>query len=245
MVKIGCQRSSHNSNRISINVRAYDKAVILKMPCNAIKESITDIWSFIFNYKGSVIVMDFNETRHLDLYVMGFLIDAWKYCISVRKKIVFTGIKPFIAETLKYNRLRDIVKEGNQDDYIKIIENIKDASDDTTFSYATSLKEGLFTIELYGRLDATNIAKLDVQGLMEAIGDKDCLINLKGLKFLDSTGLTLFIKIKKHLSLHKKTPFMCNASKDIMQIFNIMKLNNLFKVLPDFENERFLSRGSI
>lgn len=244
MLKIGSQRSC-TSNRMSINVRPEDKTVMLKMPCNATKESITDIWSFILNFKSTSIVIDLNETRHLDLYAMGFLVDVYRYCNSTSKKLVFTGIKPFISKSLKYNRLWDIVKEPDKDDSVNIIEKTSDMSNNTSFSYTTSFKEGLLKIELFGRLDAANISRLDVQGLIESIGDKNCVINLKGLKFVDSTGLTLFIKIKKHLSLHNKTPFICNASKDIMQIFNIMKLNKLFKVIPDFDNDRSLSRGSI
>ncbi len=244
MLKIRSQ-ISYTSDRITINVRPEDKAVILKMPCNATRESIHDIWTFILNYKDSSLVIDFNETRYLDIFVMGFLIDVWRYCNSISKKLVFTGIKPFLGKLLKYNRLWDIVKEQTLHDYADTTDKIRDVSDDITFSYSTSFKEDLFKIELFGRLDAANISRLDVQGLIESIGDKNCIINLKGLKFVDSTGLTLFIKIKKHLSLHNKTPFMCNASKDIMQIFNIMKLNNLFKIIPDFDGNIFLSRGSI
>ncbi|MBN1907871.1 MAG: WecB/TagA/CpsF family glycosyltransferase [Deltaproteobacteria bacterium] len=244
ILKIRSQRS-YTLNRITINVRPEQRAVILKMPFNATKESISDIWSFILDDKDSSLVIDFSATRHLDLYVMGFLVDVWSYCNSINKSMFMTGIKPCVAKLLKYNRLWDIVKEQNQDNYIKVTEQIRNVSDETAFSYATSLEEGLFKVELFGRLDAANITKIDVQGILESIGDNNCVINLKGLKFVDSTGLTLFIKIKKHLSLHNKTPFMCNASKDIMQIFNIMKLNSLFKVIPDFDSDRFLSRGSI
>ncbi len=244
ILKMGSQKF-FSLNRVGINVRPEQKEVILKMPCNAIKESISDIWSFILNYKESSLVIDFCETRYLDLYVMGFMLDAWRYCNSISKNLLFTGIKPFIKNILKYNRLWDIAKEQYQDGYANVIENIRDVSYETAFSYATSIEKGLFKLELSGRLDAANISRLDVQGLIESIGDNDCVINLKGLKFVDSTGLTLFIKIKKHLSLHSKTPFICNASKDIMQLFNIMKLNNLFKVIPDFDNNRVLSRGSI
>ncbi len=236
MFKIRSQRSC-NPDRISINVRPEEKTVVLKMPCNSTKESISGIWSFILNYKDSSLVIDFNETWYMDLYVMGFMVDVCRYCSSIRKIFVITGIKPFVAKLLKYNRLWDIVKERNQDNYRKITEKIRDVRDETTFSYTTSFKEGLFKIELFGRLDAANISKLDVHNIIESIGDNNCVINLKGLKFIDSTGLTFFIKIKKHLSLHNKTPFMCNASKDIMQIFNITKLINLFKIVTEFDPE--------
>ncbi len=244
MLKIWPQRSNI-LNRITINVRPEERAVILKMPFNATKESISDIWSFIPDNMDTSLVIDFNETRYMDLYVMGFLVDVSRYCKSINKKLVITGIRPFMNKILKYNRLGDIVKEHNQTDTVNIIEKASDMSGNASFSYTTSLKEDLFKIELFGRLDAANLSRLDVQCLIESIGDKDCVINLKGLKFVDSTGLTFFIKIKKHLSMHNKTPFICNASKDIMQILNIMKLNNLFKVIPDFDNDRFLSRGSI
>jgi exopolysaccharide biosynthesis WecB/TagA/CpsF family protein len=244
ILKIGSQKL-YTSNRATINVRTEEKAVKLKMPCNATKESISDVWSFILNNKDSSFVIDLNDTRHLDLYVMGFLVDVWSYCNSINKSMFMTGIKPCVAKLLKYNRLWDIVKEWNQNDSVNITEKTGDVSDKTSFSYTTSFKEGLFKIELFGRLDAANITKIDMQGILESIDDNNCVINLKGLKFVDSTGLTFFIKIKNHLFLHNKIPFICIANKDIMLIFYSMILNRLFKVIADFDNDKFLSRGSI
>jgi N-acetylglucosaminyldiphosphoundecaprenol N-acetyl-beta-D-mannosaminyltransferase len=244
MIKIRHHRS-YISDKIGINVRHEEKSVLFKIPLKATRESISDIWAFIPHFKESSLVIDFKETRHIDLYVMGFLVSLWRYYSSIGKKIYLTGITPLVERILKINRLWDIAKDLVLDDHQRLAEQIQKRSEDTFFSYSTSSDENIYRIELHGRLDAANISRLDIQGIIESIGSKNCIMNLKELKFIDSTGLTFFIKIKKHLSAHNKTPFMCNANEDIMQIFNITKLNNMFKVLPDFDNDKFLSRNSI
>jgi N-acetylglucosaminyldiphosphoundecaprenol N-acetyl-beta-D-mannosaminyltransferase len=236
---------SYATDKIGINVRHNKNSVILKMPVNATRESISDIWAFILHFKESSLVIDFKETRYIDLYVMGFLLNLWRYYISIRKNIYLSGMSPLVKRALKYNRLWDIALELIQEDCKRLTEQVINKSKEPSFSFTTSSNEKTFRIELHGRLDAASISRLDIKGLIESIGNKNCIINLKELKFIDSTGLTFFIKIKKHLSSHNKTPFMCNANEDIMQIFNITKLKNLFKILPDFDNTKFLSGDSI
>jgi N-acetylglucosaminyldiphosphoundecaprenol N-acetyl-beta-D-mannosaminyltransferase len=231
-------------DKSDVNISQNDMAVTYEMPLKATRESISDIRAFIMKSKEPLLVLDFKNTKYIDLYLMGFLISLWRYFKTINKKIYLTGVSSHVKRMLKYNRLQDIADELTQGNHEIITEPaVKSAGN--SFSCITSSDNNFFRIELSGRLDAASIAELDVRNIIESIGSKNCIINLKDLKFVDSTGLTFFIRIKKLHSTHNKTPFLCNANQDIMQMFNITKLNNLFKIVPDFNNNSFLLKDSI
>lgn len=240
------QHGKELKKEIEINVRSRERTVKLNMPYEVTRESVKGIKDLIPLFKESFLIIDFKNTMHMDLYAMGFLANAWKHSMSRKSPLYLTGANPFLTRLLKYNRLWDILGKLQHDKLDeKLIDENKVSNDNSSFHYTTDSDEDSFRIELHGRLDAANISKLDIPELIKIIGAKNCIVNLRNLKFIDSTGLIFFLKIKKHLSIHNKIPVMCNANEDILQIFNITKLLDLFKIIPDFDNKNSLVREGI
>ena len=61
----------------------------------------------------------------------------------------------------------------------------------------------------------------------------NCILDLTNLTFIDSTGLTLFIKILKTSSISRKQCLLCGLNSDVKQMFTITKLINLFTIVAD------------
>lgn len=233
------------ANNIEVNVRSKEKTVIFNMPRKVTRESTQNTKRLIPSFKESALIIDFKNTVYIDLYGMGFLMSIWKHSIIHKRSLFLTSINPFLRWILKYNRLWDIFGKLHHDNLATLIEGIKIHCDEHSFHYTTDSDENLFKIDLYGRLDSKNISKLDMQEIIKIIDNKDCIINLKNLNFIDNTGLVFFLKLKKHLSLHNKVPIVCNISEDIRQLFNITKLLNFFKILPEYDSNKHLLKEMI
>lgn len=225
------QHKKNFQKNIGLKVWSKEKTVIFNMPGMVTRESIANTKELIPSFNESALIINFKNTVHMDLYGMGFLVSIWKHSLNHKRAVFLTCINPFLRRLLKYNRLWDICGKLHHDSPETLIEGMNIHNTKSSFYYTTDSDEDMFKINLYGRLDTENISKLDIEELIKVIGKKDCILNLKNLKFIDSTGLIFFLKIKKHLSAHNKTPIMCNVEEDILQIFNITKISDLFKVV--------------
>lgn len=56
---------------------------------------------------------------------------------------------------------------------------------------------------------------------------------MRGLNFVDSSGIMFFLKIQKHLSKYGKTCVLCGLQDNVKQMFHITKLKHLFKITDD------------
>ena len=56
------------------------------------------------------------------------------------------------------------------------------------------------------------------------------ILNLEGVKFIDSTGFSVFLSIKKAASNNNCQFKICNVSQDIMKLFDLLQLNYVFEI---------------
>ena len=224
-------RKIHNCPAPELEIRK--DLAILTMPELMTRESLSIIKTRLKYLNEYRLLFDFKDTIYMDLYAMGFITGICRDFSRMKKSFYLTGIRARIIGLLKYNRIWDIC-EKRYIDNPELIPIQINSNDESSFYFTTVSDPGAFRMELHGRLDAANISKLDIPKITEFIGNKNCIMNLKNLRFIDSTGLIFFLKIKKHLSAYNRTPIMCNVNEDVMQIFNITKLINLFKIMPDF-----------
>ncbi len=88
-------------------------------------------------------------------------------------------------------------------------------------------------LKLYGRLDAAEMPRIDIELLVKYLEDRDCILNLENLSFVDSSGLVFFLKIQRHLLRNGRTVSLCKLTDNVRQMFNITRLNHFFKMDTD------------
>ena len=188
----------------------------------------------------SYIVLDFENTYSIDLFGMGFLIRLWGMCNKYKKLLYITGTNPRLITFFKLNRLWDLLKEISYKDFEIISRMINVKKDLPSFYFVTNSGSDYFRIEFHGRLDANYMSGFDITSITRYIGQKDCILDLGDLDFVDSSGLVFFIKLKKHLAIYKKVPVLCNVNENILQILKITKILDLFRIqsssLPQKQN---------
>lgn len=92
-------------------------------------------------------------------------------------------------------------------------------------------KDKFLLVELKGDLDiyAEDEFRSFIEKEIEPV-DKDLLIDIKDLDYLDSTGLGLFMKIYKISQVRAKSVSIINPKENILKLFKITDLTEVFNM---------------
>src|SRR5277367_1422394 len=84
-------------------------------------------------------------------------------------------------------------------------------------------------------LDEQNIQKIgeDLFSLVDELGRVKILLNFSNVEYLSSAALGKFITLNKKVQAASGKLILCNISDDIQEVFEITKLNRLFKIEKD------------
>jgi anti-sigma B factor antagonist len=97
----------------------------------------------------------------------------------------------------------------------------------------TTIKEqdGALVAQLEGRLDtaATPQTEKDMQPLFNSDG-KDIILDCTQLEYISSSGLRIFLSIRKEASAHGSKVIVRNINDDIRQVFMMTGFVSLFTI---------------
>jgi anti-sigma B factor antagonist len=143
------------------------------------------------------------------------------------------GVRPSMIRFLKQNRLWDLFGPliyKSLDDVFKVLKEKKDLP---SFYSVAEAERDIMRITLFGSLDADQLAQLDLNAITKDIGNRHCLINLRNLRFVDSSGLVFFLKMQKYVSRNGKMYILCEPTENVYQMFRITKLDHHFQIAQD------------
>ena len=95
----------------------------------------------------------------------------------------------------------------------------------------------MIVIYLHGRLDLFEAEKVekDLFDIAESSADKHMIIVLEGLDYLSSSGLRVFISLKRRLNSDGRQVLLCNKNNNAVNIF--LKIINIKDMLTFFRTE--------
>ncbi len=98
-------------------------------------------------------------------------------------------------------------------------------------------KENNVIITLDGRLDTSNYEEFSAK-LKEIIdsGKRFLVFNLKGLEYISSSGLRVFLSTLKTLRLVEGDVILCCLNETIKSVFEVSGFLSLFRVEESVEN---------
>jgi N-acetylglucosaminyldiphosphoundecaprenol N-acetyl-beta-D-mannosaminyltransferase len=179
------------------------------------------------------LILDFSQVVFIDSSGLGQLIKCWRQSQTKTKGFFLISVDQKVKRFFELNRLWDLFRDLTYDN----IEEISGASNRLktlpAFYFIIETRPQYTLLTLNGRLDAAAMAKLDVSSLLPRVGSDHVIINLANLDFVDSSGLSLFLKIHKHSIGAGKSCILCGMTPVVRQIFLITRLNQLFAITPD------------
>ena len=175
-------------------------------------------------------ILDFSHVKFIDSSGLGFLLSLWRQSQNEKKNLFMTGLSSSIKRFLELNRSYELFKGQIYSSMDKVLNFIADKSQIPPFYYFEVVRNRTVTLYLFGTLDAGQMANLNFESIQNSIGNKDCIINLMDLTFVDSSGIVFFLKIQKHTSGNAKACLICELQDNVLQMFRITKLHRLFTI---------------
>jgi anti-sigma B factor antagonist len=105
------------------------------------------------------------------------------------------------------------------------------------FDYKTKTEKGIRVYHLAGELIDRNQASKMLEELDDSIskGENKVLLNLQDLKYINSSGLNVFINILTRARKAGGDVAICCVNKKITELLVITKLNSVFNVSDSAE----------
>jgi N-acetylglucosaminyldiphosphoundecaprenol N-acetyl-beta-D-mannosaminyltransferase len=179
------------------------------------------------------VILDFGQVSFIDSTGLGFLIRTIRRAERGGCELFLVGITSKTRRFFELNRTWDLFRERTRDQVDEVLTALGAEHKLPPFYYLLTHKPELTLLDLFGRLDAHQMAGLDMAKLMSAISDTNCILNLSQLNFVDSSGLIFFFKIQKLLVNSGKRCVLCALTDNVKQLFRLTKLNLLFRIAPD------------
>jgi len=179
------------------------------------------------------VVLDFNQTRFIDSSGLGYIVKIWNRDATKGKAVHLVGVGPELVHFFKLNRVWDLFSKGIFKNVEEVSQQLEEKRALGPSSFVIERRTGCVAVSLFGRLDAPEIQRIDVDSILTDIGGENCVLNLDGLDFIDSSGIGLLIKIQKHVSRHGKSCILCKLPDNVRQMLHITKVMPLFQIAKD------------
>lgn len=102
------------------------------------------------------------------------------------------------------------------------------------FKVDSKVEEGSLILSLFGELDVYSTPKFkeEVKSAYEE-NKLNIILDCKNLEYMDSTGLGSLIYLLKIVNEDNKKISIKNLSKQILKLFKITKLDEIFEIMVD------------
>lgn len=179
------------------------------------------------------IVLDLSGVYFMDSSGLGLLLALWRTAAAENRQIFLVGVQPPVYRFFKVSRTLDFFEKSILPDQDAAIALLSRNSRGSSFYYLAVIRGSATVFHLYGQLDAPSAAAMDMESIIETIGDRNAIFNLAGLKFIDSAGMHLFIQIQRHAARNGRTCIFCGLTPQVQQLFEILRLDKFFFVTED------------
>ena len=179
------------------------------------------------------VVLDFNQTRFIDSSGLGYIAKIWNRDATGGKAVHLIGVGSELVHFFKLNRLWDLFSKGVFKDVEEVLQQLEEKRSVGPSDFVIEHRTGYVTVSLFGRLDAPEIQRIGTDSILTDMGGSDCILDLGGLDFIDSSGIGFLIKIQKYVSRHGKGCILCELPDNVRQMLSITKVMPLFQVAKD------------
>ncbi len=178
-------------------------------------------------------VLDLRDVNFIDSSGLGLLVSLWRKTIKDGRQILMTGVNESSMKLFELSRTGDLFEDKIFDSVKDAHDYIKKKSDLPSYYYLEREKKEYIQFDLIGKLDAGQMVNLDVDAFFSKIGERNCILNLTYLSFVDSSGIMFFLKVQKYIMSQGRHCVLYGLQKNVIQMFRITKLDRLFKITED------------
>jgi anti-anti-sigma factor len=174
-----------------------------------------------------VIVFDFKAVRHIQLEGFYLLIKAWLHRNQLNKEIYGFSPSNDIQWLMKLHHTWDIFKK-NLCDSAEILMSRLIKQERITFYDSFTQNENLVTISLLGRLDKNIDYQAYIKKITPIIGQKNCCIDFSYCTYIDNTGFSFLLNLRKQLMSNGHDLILSSVNKNLRKQFRSTSVEHFF-----------------
>lgn len=187
------------------------------------------------------LILDMREVKFIDSSGIGFLLSIWRKIERTKKQWRLVSVNKEIRLTLKLTRAWDVFKDYVQNSIEDALIDIESRKDFQPLYYHYEKHNKYNLLFIVGRLDLYETESSGILNLIDNhLDKKDWIISVKGLNFVDSSGLRVFLKFKRKLGESGNKFILTQVTYQVRQTFKISKLDKLFKITKDISSAEIL-----
>lgn len=177
------------------------------------------------------LIFSFEQVELVDSSGLGFLVGLWRRNLEQGRPLNLVAVSPTIFEFFRFNRVADLFRERLFSDQKQAIQRIRQDNPGARLPAAVSyLQNGTAILALRGRLDAAAMKKFPFDDVLAQLDGRDCIMDLTGLDFADSSGLVAFHRIQRHVIGDGHTCTLCAPNDAILQLLRLTRFDRLFRI---------------
>lgn len=177
-------------------------------------------------------VLDFSRVVRMDAVGLGLLIDRWRAAPPGAPPLAAVGLRPSIRRFLHWNRVLDLFEDRIYE-RLEQVPRAAAAASPAPLYRRVAVPGAHVQLQLSGTLDVARLAGFDWEALFRTVGNADCILDLSDLRFVDSTGLTFFLKLRRHVTGQGRTCVLCRVPPAVDRMLHVTRLQKLFETAAD------------
>jgi N-acetylglucosaminyldiphosphoundecaprenol N-acetyl-beta-D-mannosaminyltransferase len=205
--------------------------VLLRLPKridSSIVGEINQNLDDIFNQ--DALIFDFQNVRHIDLEGLAFLLQVSQRVEKENTKFFCLNIHEYLRSLLIFHRIWDCLADWACISPKEILFYLNTAGSPSSFYDAIRQDSQCVIISFFGKLDSSIDYAQYVKKIAPIIYQKECILDFTYCFYMDNTGLSFLLMLKKIAKSHYVSLKLTGLSKTIKKQLSSSKILPLFSV---------------
>jgi N-acetylglucosaminyldiphosphoundecaprenol N-acetyl-beta-D-mannosaminyltransferase len=190
---------------------------------------ITQLFNESFSH--DVLVFDFRNVKHIQPEGFAELFSLIKQRREAQRELYHFSVSSDMITLMKLHRVWDLFKDNMCSSADQLMSRLVGDESSVTF-YDTIYQQGnRVVISMFGTLNNTIDYDSYLTKLIPILAFKDCILDLSFCTFIDNTGFSFLLSLRKHLISQGRHLTLCSLSKSLKSQFHEVDLTSLFKIV--------------
>jgi len=219
-----------------------DKVTIM-LPSQVNGEVVASVTNDTDSVETGHLEFDFRDVESIDIAALGEFLVLRRNKLLENCAVTARNIKPGIRRILTAHRSLDLfdmnyLLSGSTDD----TENNEAAMSENNEDFKLESRDSVSVLTFFDRLDALRISKFDVRDMQDKLKNKDIIIDLTWVRFVDSSAIGFLVKIKRIARKTGNKVVICGIKDMVLQVFRMTRMELVFELAETLEEADELLR---
>jgi anti-anti-sigma regulatory factor len=175
------------------------------------------------------LILDFEGVRGFGAADAGAVMRALATLSDQGRLVYLASVPGAVRRTMRLNRCWDALEDRVCAGPRQVVARLNEVWHRVSCFVALDLGGEILTIRFCGRLEAPELAVLDIKGIAEHLAGRDVVVDLKYCAFVDNAGQAFLLKLRRETLAGGHRFVLRGAAPDVRQAFAVSDLEEVFE----------------